>query len=164
MCKRNVVNPNPPANHYKFWENEAMRKLGKAYEDCTYEELAALMGRTPGAISTRATILRIIVRMSPYADELLPVMKYKCSASAKKRAATPQGKMQLDKAREKSYTPEGRAKISAARKAYLSTPEGIEQHKTILAKSKSPEALKKISDTKKAQAATPEGKAKLVAA
>ena len=65
MCKRNIVNPNPPENHYKFWQNEAMRKLGKNYADCTNEELAELMGRTKGAITTRITILRIVVRMAP---------------------------------------------------------------------------------------------------
>lgn len=165
MCRRNVVNPNPPANHYKFWENEAMRELGKAYADCTNEELAALMERTRGAIRTRITILRIVVRMAPYADELLDVItKQRQSNAGKKYAATPQGKRNLDIAREKSRTPEALAKMSAAKKKYYSTPEGIEAHKLFVAQAKSTEALKKLSDTKKALATTKEGKAQLEAA
>jgi hypothetical protein len=162
MCKRNIVNPNPPENHYKFWQNEAMRKLGKNYADCTNEELAELMGRTKGAITTRITILRIVVRMAPYAEELLDVItKKKQSNAAKKFEATPQGKERRAKALEKACTPEARAKLSASKKKYYSTPDGIEAHKLLVAKSKSPKALKNRSAAKKAAAATKEGKAKL---
>ena len=162
MCKRNIVNPNPPENHYKFWQNEAMRKLGKNYADCTNDSLAELMGRTKGAIKTRITILRIVIRMAPYADELLDVItKKKQSNAAKKYSATPKGKEHLAKALEKSRTPEARAKFSASKKKYYSTPEGIEAKKLFLAQGKSPEALKKLSETKKAAAATKEGKAQL---
>ena len=151
MCKRNIVNPEPPENHYKFWQNEAMRELGKNYADCTNEELAELMGRTKGAITTRITILRIVVRMAPYADELLDVItKKKRSDAAKKYVATPQGRECRNKALEKARTRKAIAKFCASRRASIRTLEGRAKIEKAAKAAQSPEACAKRSASLKA--------------
>jgi len=122
MCKKKLLNP--PENNYAFWENKVMRKLGKKYEKYTYKELAELFGRTVGAIKARSCVLRIIVRMAPYADELLPVMKYKCSDSAKRRINTEEGRRTHSKAVKMAQNPEVKMKRSASFKAQLKTEQG----------------------------------------
>jgi hypothetical protein len=112
MCRKKLLNP--PENHYKFWENKVMRKLGKKYEDYTYEELAEIFGRTLHAVKTRIAILRIAIRMAPYTEDIQPVMVYKYSEAAKKRLQTEEGKRTFIKMREAVKTPEAEAKRKTA--------------------------------------------------
>jgi hypothetical protein len=152
MCRKEVENP--PEHHYEFWDNQTMRKLGKRYEDYTYKELGEIFGRTEKAVKTRACILRIVVRMSPYADDLVAVMHRKRCTSMKKaakiRMTTEKGKAQLADLLKKSGTQEAQIKRTKTMKAIVNTPEGRANLEKARKASHSPEASLKRSNSMKA--------------
>ena len=76
MCY--VKHPNPPRNHRKPWTKDCMVRLVQLHKkELSYTHIGKCLGRTTAAVITRACILRIVVKMSPVANELKPITKFR---------------------------------------------------------------------------------------